>query len=533
MAFYDVKNVISADHKSGTPLKPYHHSTSHYGGISGAMTLNQTFNDHDNLFLTWSEDNDLRLWSWTAGKNDTAECLGLFRGHEDKIKSVEVVDKTIISTDIKQNIRTWHLNNGCSEELIDQRRLVRSLEVETDSSDPQISLEHCPSFINKGMVLESTLWTVTTVENDVCFEAYPQYGKNWSQRQARQKQLSPQITESKGLKKTIHLAQYILLLFNDKSITIFDTATQTFVTHGELEKLSISNWQLNSAGLLLWTKETIYQLDTNLTLTSLIQAKELEEISVARADSTRIVYATRQLETYVPNRGANAGTTQIRATDTSHIYKADTDGSSCERVDTRVLGNILIKGIYHNNGLLMYWVYRANEPLELYWYNDATQYRDQAAEHPLLIHGPQAIYRLPNEEGFSFKSGDNDRRWVLKFDYPLIEEDTVPPVPKKLLLTQHIDWAYTTKHLPEMLEAFDSKPVVLQNVYAAEASFGVVLHYLNGNTAGKLLWTGSSIRDFRVISITQSGLVLLSKNRSVIALQLMKGATKASFTDLK
>jgi hypothetical protein len=121
----------------------------------------------------------------------------------------------------------------------------------------------------------------------------------------------------------------------------------------------------------------------------------------------------------------------------------------------------------------------------------------------------------------------------LKFDYPYIKEDTVAPVPKELLLTQHIDWAYTTKHLPEMLEAFESKPVMLQDVYAAVASFGVVVHYRNEHTRGKLVWTGSSIRDFHVIAILQSGLVLLKKNRSVIALQLMKGEQDASFTDLK
>ena len=531
MAFYDLKNVFSGTHKSGTPLKPYHHSTCHYGGISGAMTLNQSFNDHNDIFLTWSEDNDLRLWSWTAGQNDTAECLGLFRGHEDKIKSVEVIDKTIISTDIKQNIRTWHLNNGCNDQLINQRSLTRSLKPTPEPSQPQeaqVSLEHCPSFINKGMLFDKTLWTVTTVESSVSLEAYPQHGRNWSQRRARTKQQSPQLTESKGLKKSIQFAQYILLLFNDKSIVIFDTVTQVFMNHAELGTLSVSNWELHSAGLLLWTKKSIFRLDTSLTLTKLIQAEELEEISIAHADSTRLVYATRASETYVNNRGA----TRVRKTNSSHIYKANTDGSSLQRIDTREIGNISFKGIYHNNGLLMYWIYRANEPLELYWYNDSTQYAAKVPKHPLLIGGPQTIYRLPNEEGFSFKSGDNDKRWVLKFDYPLIEEDPVPPVPKKLLLTQHIDLAYTTKHLPEMLEALDSKLSVLQDVYAARASFGVVVYYRNGHKTGKLLWTGSSIRDFHVIAITPSGLVLLNKNRSIIVLQLMNGNHPVSFEEL-
>ena len=57
---------------------------------------------------------------------------------------------------------------------------------------------------------------------------------------------------------------------------------------------------------------------------------------------------------------------------------------------------------------------------------------------------PHSFCRLPKEEAFSFKSGDNDRRWVLKFDFPLIEEDTVPPISKELLLDFQTDWEYAS-----------------------------------------------------------------------------------------
>ena len=536
MAFYDIGGCISNTAGCSVVLKPYHSSKLHYGGVLGAQEIPQTFHDHDDLFMTWSEDNDLRLWSWGTGTSSKPDCIGLFRGHEDKVKDVHLSGHTIISIDTKNNIRTWQLNNGCIEQLNNQKLTSDPIHTPT----PPISLERCPSFINRALLFDETLWSVTSAEGNVSLEDYSNQGTQWSQRQAVYNQQSVQMTTDSGLRKSINLGQYILLLFQDKTTAIWDTISKAFVTQEDLYTLSVSNWQLHSAGLLLWDKETIYRLDTQLTLTTLITANALEVITTARCNSSGISYATRQWETYTPTRGKNKGKETKRATPISHIYKATTDGSNPTIVDSRTFGGkgADISGVYHNNNLLLYWIYRANQPLELYWYNSTEPHigpfphSTRVDGNRLLKHAPHSIYRLPKEEGFSFKSGDNDRRWVLKFDVPLIEEDTVPPVQKKLLLELHTDWKYASGHLADMLTEFESKTSALDNIYAEASPFGVVLHYRSAKRNGRLLWTGTSIRDFTVVAVTPEGLVLLKKNRSIIVLQLMKGAEPKPFCAL-
>ena len=114
----------------------------------------------------------------------------------------------------------------------------------------------------------------------------------------------------------------------------------------------------------------------------------------------------------------------------------------------------------------------------------------------------------------------------------MIKEDTVPPVPKELLLDLYADWEYGSTHLSDMLTAFESKTSTLEKVYAEASPFGVVVHYHTNKGNGRLLWTGSSIRNFVVIAVAPSGLVLLNRNRSIIALQLMNGNQPATFEEL-
>ena len=152
MAFYDIGGCISSTTGCSVVLKPFHRSTDHYGGISGAKEIPQSLQNHDDLFITWSEDNDLRLWSWNAGKSGP-DCIGLFRGHEDKVKDVQVSGHTIISIDNKQNIRTWILNNGCIDQLSNQRLTLDPL----NPSTPPISLERCPASSTKPSLRGYTL----------------------------------------------------------------------------------------------------------------------------------------------------------------------------------------------------------------------------------------------------------------------------------------------------------------------------------------------------------------------------------------
>ena len=40
---------------------------------------------------------------------NTLGCIGLFRSHEAVVKSVAIMDKTVVSMDEKQNICVWEI----------------------------------------------------------------------------------------------------------------------------------------------------------------------------------------------------------------------------------------------------------------------------------------------------------------------------------------------------------------------------------------------------------------------------------------
>ena len=129
-----------------------------------------TFAQHNDLFITWSDDNDLRLWSWSKGsaQNPDDFCVGLFRGHSAKIKDIHVTSDNLVSIDERQNIRIWSFNDGAIEQLV---RLA-----------PQD-----PNYVKHSFMLNKTLWTVTSAGDLIHIESYPSHptkGIDWSSRQA-------------------------------------------------------------------------------------------------------------------------------------------------------------------------------------------------------------------------------------------------------------------------------------------------------------------------------------------------------------
>ena len=103
---------------------------------------------------------------------------------------------------------------------------------------------------------------------------------------------------------------------------------------------------------------------------------------------------------------------------------------------------------------------------------------------------------------------------------------------KSLVLESH-SWDYASENLPIIAKALQEFPTVIEplGVFAENVSQGIVLQYLvqNAHEARRLLWTGDSIRDFKVAQILPNGRILIMKNRSLIVLQLMKGNAPVPF----
>ena len=70
--------------------------------IVGATPIELQFEGYNDLFVTWSDDNDARLWSWTSG---TAQDTVIGLGHKGKLKDLQFCHHSLISVDIVQNMK--------------------------------------------------------------------------------------------------------------------------------------------------------------------------------------------------------------------------------------------------------------------------------------------------------------------------------------------------------------------------------------------------------------------------------------------
>ena len=187
----------------------------------------------------------------------------------------------------------------------------------------------------------------------------------------------------------------------------------------------------------------------------------------------------------------------------------------------------------------MFWIERTTKPtpLEYYLYRSSESSSPiLGPRHPLLTKGLRSLYRLPSTQGdgFAFCSGDNDRRWTLKYDYEYGEEGVSQE--RSLLLKSHSSWDYASENVSIIADAFQEFPTVIEplGVFAENVPQGVVLQYLaqNAHEGIRLLWTGDSIRDFKIAQILPNGRILIKKNRDLIVLQLMKGNKPVCFETL-
>ena len=130
MAFFDITPFINQDNDTTIPYPSSHALNLHYGTIKDAIRISGEFFGHNDLFVTISEDNDARLWSFSSGDNgndNNAYCIGLFRGHNDKMKIVNQYDDLLVTVDIAKNIRTWRINDGTQNQLNALPNVVPSL----------------------------------------------------------------------------------------------------------------------------------------------------------------------------------------------------------------------------------------------------------------------------------------------------------------------------------------------------------------------------------------------------------------------
>lgn len=64
-------------------------------------------------FMTLSDDNDLRIWNLT-----NRECVGLFRGHANKLKLATQINQKLASVCVNRNLAKWSINKTATKRLM-------------------------------------------------------------------------------------------------------------------------------------------------------------------------------------------------------------------------------------------------------------------------------------------------------------------------------------------------------------------------------------------------------------------------------
>lgn len=480
----------------------------HYGNVKDASFVSGTYFGHSSLFVTISEDNDARLWSFTAGsiQEPTAACIGLFRGHEGKLLTFTIHNDTLITADDKQNALTWKISEGCRKQL--------------DTLGARN-----PNFIQKALWHKDSAWVVSSASSNIHIEEYPNHGQGWSQQKAISNQNTPTFSDIGNITSTIHFDRYIVILETQK-LHIFDLDNKSIVKLEDIQDIKVKGLDHTEDGILLYTKTDIYLLDRKLSLMHIITATENEEIDVVVLDKSQAHmchYSVSETESITEK-----GKTKVKTSDTRHIYKCELAAKQSSLIFT-LQSTAQIKGLYHSNGDILFWVEHKPNPLGLFLYHQATNQIMTVPEHNLLKNGLKNIYRRPLGEAFCFQSGDNDRRWTLAYDRRT----------QQLELRFYTDWIHASENLSELVNGFQSEKNVVSdlNLFSESTYQGILLHYSNdlSERAQRLMWTGESLRDFKVcqiLDLASGGRIIVKKNRSLIVLQLMKGNVPQPFKAL-
>ena len=521
MAFFDITSFINDDDLT-TPYPPSHRLSLHYGTIKDAIRISGVFFEHKDLFLTISEDNDARLWSFSSGDNtdnNDAYCVGLFRGHNGKMKIVEQCDDLLVTADVDKNIRSWKINDGCQNQL-------------------QALPQRSPSFIHSAFWYQSQVWVVATEGRGVYIQAYSNDGTTWSYKQALQRNSMPTCKKEYGDLRVIHLDKYLVLLVNGR-LQSFDLTTQTVApinSDGSEKGLKVSEIRYFDDGIITYDDTNIY--------TIIVKNKNLKLNTVHTIEEDRFITAIHCTpqgnQPHQIHFATTIGSLKDKGSLPREIWEITL---SNETVTNQTLLDTIsettrVSGVWHDDGDILYWFDRSDTKVQLkyYLYRKSLGKRLDGPEKQLLLKGPTGIYRLPatQGDGFAFLSGDNDRRWTLLYNYEY-GDDGVSST-KSLQTTVHTSWAYASTHFDDIATAFIDYPTVQQSlgVFAEKIPQGIVLHYKpTGAYEGlRLLWTGDSIGAFKLAHTLPNGRIILKKNRDLIVLQLMKGDTPATFEDL-
>jgi hypothetical protein len=514
MAFFDIEDLLKSldDDKTYTAAIACHSLNLHYGTIKKASVSGQHFGYKD-TFVTISEDNDARLWSFSSGNKKTkGYCLGLFRGHNSKLKEFSLHNDNLLTVDDKQNVYSWKINDGCQNQL---------------KALPQRN----PNFIQAIYWYNNRCWVVSREGADLYIENYEDDGTSWTQMTAQQQQTTPLFTSNRGsinIQRVIHIAGFLILVI-DKRLYIYDLDTQVFEPY-TLDEIplkidSVSGFQ---TGAIVYNDNDIYLINDKKQLHHVHSTPDGQLITAANCTSTEGVVT-------LIHYAVTIGKPKEKGDLPREVFQLTVNDNSISQLCS-VVSTAQISGLQHISGDTLFWIERKenNQPLAYYIHRPSVGTLLKGHSHPLLVAGLKSLYRLPTEDGFAFSSGDNDRKWTVKYDYTYNKDGD--PQDKHLQLHLHRNWEYSSLHTAEILETFAEAASVLpeSNVFVESIPQGLVLHYQPSNLSEgrRLLWTGDSVKDFKIAQILPNGRILLKKNRSVIVIQLMKGAEPKPFSAL-
>ena len=384
-----------------------------------------------------------------------------------------------------------------------------------------------------------------------CIDDYSNNGVGWSQGQAslhQQQSPHPRFLPASSVRKVYGVGSFLVFLFDQgysssqkDLLAIYDVNTQQWLTQLTgldedllIEGLHVEDIKRIGEGIILMNKSRVLRLDVNMTIQQEICAKESEWIKAADACNQYVAFSTVVVKK-VKKKKKGKEVDVLVPTANQHLYRISRSGKGLTCLHS-FQSDAAISGVDSSDQYVLYWFVREKKPLELWAFSTSASTLIPVPGHSLLEKAPRDILHFSTGNGFTFRSGESSLRWVVRYDYPMNDDEGVQH--KEMILENHLAWQYAQDNCEQLIDLKrDIKSTkVLSNVpvFAEVMPYGVVVHYkpssgLRGRT---LLWSGQTIRGYVLCALLPKGLVILKRNRDIIVLQLMKGKDDVPFATL-
>lgn len=475
----------------------------HYGNgfITELQVLqHQEYQYPGTLLLSQSDDNDIRMWQLS-----NRSCVGLFRAHKDKLKTMQQYGSNLLSADVKRNVCIWEFNQSA----IQQR-------------NPP-TLQRQSPFVSKTSVYQNQ---AIVIDQDLQIRSWPQQGSQWSQSAALVKPPAPFTFGTFSSCIEIPTTPYLVVLISGVLWIIDKSTLQTqkfnVYTDPKTEKdmkwkvLGINNDAPGSTHIVVFGQATPVDAKRG-------EASQTHHF-LAKLDTQGILQHYFSLDQTISAVAPNTAQSVVFVCEDGKQKRICdyTWGATQEITRHSFVHSAGIKGIFVGIQKLLCWDSSSGRATSFFYEEKQVLYKN--IQNPNCTHGPRNI--LEDTKGIVFSNSDGQGRWriSLEMGVPLLST-----ISSEMYVLSNFDRVYHQKLNQKQHNTLSGRDFSL---FVESSEYGINLFYKNSDVVRQITWIGLMMRGFSVGGLYPNGRILANKNREVIVLQLMRGNKKITFADL-